>query len=131
MNARHRSAKCAALIAPSICWLMAPAPAGFAEQDRASTVQRGAPTVVTTLTKIIGIMRLPREVAAQELPVEVEGVVTCTYSGDGAFCPMVRGIEIQSLGPSTVPAPRPVSFAVLPAGPRTANGWRNAAWCKR
>lgn len=91
--------------------------------------------------------------AAQELPVDVEGMVTCTYVGDtdfficdgqagvyvantaalphfrfgervrvkgkslhGAFCPMVTAVQIQSLGPGTVPPPRPATYALLASG---------------
>jgi signal transduction histidine kinase len=153
MNARHRSAWCVSLMTLLVGWLGGLAPAGGAEPNSAAIVQLSAPAPPPTLTNIIAIMGLSREIAARELPVEVEGVVTCVYSGDGAFficdgqagvyvgnttpprhvrfgervrvrgrslhgsfCPMITGLAVESLGPGTVPPPRPASFAFLASG---------------
>ncbi|SPE50070.1 putative Histidine kinase [Verrucomicrobia bacterium] len=85
MNARHRTAGRTGLTALWMFLLVEAAPTGFADPKSAPTAQPSPPAPPATLTNILSIMQLPRQVAAQKLPVDVEGVVTCVYAGDDAF----------------------------------------------
>src|SRR5579859_3334501 len=87
MNASYRGMGCTGLLTLLMGLWDASLPAGFAEPSGGATVQPSAssPAPATTLTNILSIMGLSREMAAQEVPVEVEGVVTCVYSHDAAF----------------------------------------------
>ena len=153
MNATKCIAGRVGMMTLLVSLLVGPAPTGYTGQADPAAIQPDSSATATTLTNIIAIMGLSREMAAQELPVEVEGAVTCIYAGDaafficdgqagvyvgntealrhfsfgervrvkgkslhGAFCPMITAVEIQSLGPSAVPPPRPASFALLASG---------------
>src|SRR5690349_13995521 len=85
MNVKGRSAGRVGLITLAMCWLVPSAPAALTEQTPAVLPPLAVPAPAPTLTTIISIMGLSREVAAHELPVEVEGVVTCTYAADTAL----------------------------------------------
>jgi signal transduction histidine kinase len=102
MNANDPRAGFLLLLALAMSLGPAPLSSGAAEPQAASPLLFNGTAPTPTLTNIAGILALSREVAAQPLPAEVEGVVTGTY-GDAAFFVDngQNGIYVENTHPAT------------------------------